>query len=125
LSVTEITWREVFRGRWKGQALAVSRILLIAAPLVLVFGALFVAADAVFERLVLDVYGLDLASIFGQLFLIVPFAWITAGLLWAALMARVPRNLEIGAPGRLSLGAVEVGIVLGLLDLLFLACVVI
>ncbi len=74
MSVTDITWREVFRGRWKGQALAVSRILLIAAPLVLVFGALFVAADAVFERLVLDVYGLDLASIFGHLFLIVLFA---------------------------------------------------
>jgi hypothetical protein len=70
LSVNDIAWREVVRGRWKGQALALSRGLLIAAPLVLVFGGLFVAADAVFERLVLDVFGLDPARISGHLFLI-------------------------------------------------------
>jgi hypothetical protein len=125
VSVTDIEWREVVRGRWKGQALAVSRGLLIAAPLVLVFGGLFVAADAVFERLVLDVFGFDLARVLDHLFLILFFAWITAGLLWAALMARVPQNLGIRRPGRLSLGVVEVGVVLGLLDLLFLAFVVV
>ncbi len=125
VSVTDIAWRDVARGRWKGQALAVSRGLLIAAPLVLVFGGLFVAADAVFERLVLDVFGFDLARVFDHMFLILLFSWITAGLLWAALMARAPRRFEIGRPGRLSLGAVEVGIVLGLLDVLFLAFVVI
>jgi hypothetical protein len=70
LSVNDIAWREVVRGRWKGQALALSRGLLIAAPLVLVFGGLVVAADAVFERLVLDVFGLDPARISGHLFLI-------------------------------------------------------
>lgn len=125
LGVTDIAWREVARGRWKGRALAVSRGLLIAAPLVLVFGALFVAADAVFERLVLDVFGFDLERVFDHLFLILLFAWITAGLLWTALMARPPRTFAIGRPGRLSLGAVEVGIVLGLLDALFLAFVVV
>ena len=124
VSVTDIAWREVVQERWKGQALAVSRGLLIAAPLLLVFGALFVAADAVFERLVLDVFGFDLERIFGHLFLILFFAWTTAGLLWAALMARLPRNLGIRRPGRLSLGVVEVGAILGLLDLLFLVFVV-
>ena len=125
VSVTDIAWSEVVRGRWKGQALAVSRGLFIAAPLLLVFGGLFVAADAVFERLVLDVFGFDLDRIFGHLFLIFIFAWTTAGLLWAALMARLPRNLGIRRPGRISLGIVEVGIVLGLLDLLFLTFVVV
>jgi hypothetical protein len=125
LSVTDIAWREVGRGRWKGRALAVSRGLLIAAPLVLVFGALFVAADAVFERLVLDVFGFDPERVFDHLFLILLFAWITAGLLWAALMARAPRTFAIGRPERLSLGAVEVGIALGLLDVLFLVFVVV
>ena len=123
--VADIAWREVVRGRWKGEALAVSRGLLIAAPLLLVFGALFVAADAVFERLVLDVFGFDLERIFAHLFLILFFAWTTAGLLWAALMARLPRNLGIRRPGRLSLGVVEVGVILGLLDLLFLVFVVV
>jgi hypothetical protein len=125
VSVLDIDWREVVRGRWKGQALAVSRGVLLAAPLLLLFGALFVAADAIFERLVRDVLGFDLDEIFQHLFLICFFAWITAGILWAGLMARTPENLEIRRPGVISLGIVEVGIVLGLLDLLFLAFVVI
>jgi hypothetical protein len=125
VSVVDIDWREVVRGRWKGQALAVSRGVLLAAPLLLLFGALFVAADAIFERLVLDVFGFDLAQVFQHLLLICFFAWVTAGLLWAGLMARVPENLVIRRPRVLSLGIVEVGIVLGLLDLLFLAFVVI
>ena len=40
-------------------------------------------------------------------------------------MARVPENLAIPRPRIVSLGIVEVGIVLGLLDLLFLTFVVI
>ena len=125
VSVVDIDWREVVRGRWKGQAMAVSRGVLLAAPLLLLFGALFVAADAIFERLVLDVFGFDLTRVFQHLLLICVFAWVTAGLLWTGLMARVPENLVIRRPRVLSLGIVEVGIVLGLLDLLFLAFVVI
>lgn len=125
VSVAEIDWGETLRGRWKGQALAVSRGVLLAAPLLVLFGALFVAADAIFERLVLDVFGFDIAEVFSHLFLICFFAWITAGLLWSALMARVPTNLALERPGLVSLGIVEVGIVLGLLDLLFLIFVAI
>jgi hypothetical protein len=125
VSVADIEWRETFRGRWKRQALAVSRGVLLAAPLLLLFGALLVAADAIFERLIIEVFGFDLAEVFSHLFLITFFAWITAGLLWAGLMARVPENFAIPRPRLLSLGIVEVGIVLGLLDLLFLTFVVI
>jgi hypothetical protein len=125
VSVADIEWREAVRGRWKGQALAVSRGVLLAAPLLLLFGALLVAADAIFERLVIDIFGFDLAEVFSHLALICFFAWITAGLLWAGLMAWVPENFTIPRPRILSLGIVEVGIVLGLLDLLFLTFVVI
>src|ERR671912_431976 len=125
VSVVDIEWREAVRGRWKGQALAVSRGVLLAAPLLLLFGTLLVAADAIFERLIIEVFGFDLAEVFSHLFLITFFAWITAGLLWAGLMARVPENLAIPRPRVLSLGIVEVGIVLGLLDLMFLTFVVI
>ncbi|MDQ3496658.1 MAG: hypothetical protein M3514_03925, partial [Actinomycetota bacterium] len=125
VSVADIEWREAIRGRWKGQALAVSRGVLLAAPLLLLFGTLLVAADAIFERLVVDIFGFDLAEVFSHLFLICFFAWITAGLLWAGLMARVLENFAIPRPRVLSLGIVEVGIVLGLLDLLFLTFVVI
>ena len=124
MSVADIEWREAVRGRWKGQALAVSRGVLLAAPLLVLFGALLVAADAIFERLIIEVFGFDLAEVFSHLFLITFFAWIT-GVLWAGLMARVPRELRDPRPRILSLGIVEVGIVLGLLDLLFLTFVVI
>jgi hypothetical protein len=125
VSVVDIDWAETMRGRWKGGALAVSRGVLLAAPLLVLFGALFVAADAVFEQLVLEVFGFDLARVFSHLFLFCFFAWITAGLLWAGLMASLPRNLAITRPRIVSLGIVEVGVVLGLLDLLFLTFVVI
>ena len=125
VSVVDIEWREAVRGRWKGQALAVSRGVLLAAPLLLLFGTLLVAADAIFERLIIEVFGFDLAEVFSHLSLITFFAWITAGVLWAGLMAPVPENIAIPRPGVLSLGIVEVGIVLGLLDLLFLTFVVI
>jgi hypothetical protein len=125
VSIVDIEWREAVRGRWKGQALAVSRGVLLAAPLLLLFGTLLVAADAIFERLVIDVFGFDLAEVFSHLFLICLFTWITTGLLWAGLMARVPENFAIPRPRVLSLGIVEVGIVLGLLDVMFLTFVVI
>ena len=76
VSVADIEWREAVRGRWKGQALAVSRGVLLAAPLLLLFGTLLVAADAIFERLVIDIFGFDLAEVFSHLFLITFFAWI-------------------------------------------------
>ena len=125
VSVVDIEWREAVRGRWKGQALAVSGGVLLAALLLLLFGTLLVAADAIFERLIIEVFGFDLAEVFSHLALICFFAWTTAGLLWAGLMARVPENLAIPRPRVLSLSIVEVGIVLGLLDLLFLTFVVI
>src|SRR5215203_3666006 len=123
VSVVDIEWREAARGRWKGQALAVSRGVLLAAPLLLLFGALLVAADAIFERLIIDIF--DLADVVSHFFLICFFAWITSGLLWAGLMARVPQDLAIPRPRVVSLGIVEVGIVLGLLDLMFLTFVLI
>jgi hypothetical protein len=125
VSVADIEWRVAVRGRWKGQALAVSRGFLLAAPLLLLFGTLLVAADAVFERLVIEVFGFDLAEVLSHLFLIIFFAWITAGVLWAGLMARVVENFAIPRPRVLSLGIVEVGMVLGLLDLMFLTFVMI
>src|SRR5215203_5730796 len=105
VSVADIEWRETFRGRWKGQALAVSRGILLAAPLLLLFGALLVSADAIFERLIIEVF--DLADVVSHFFLICFFAWITSGLLWAGLMARVPQDLAIPRPRVVSLGIVE------------------
>ncbi len=125
VAVRDIQWREVAPGRWQGPALAVTRGLLISAPVLLVFGGLFVAADAVFERLVFDFFGFDLAEALGHLALICALAWISCGALWTALLANSPAGLTIHRPPALSLGILEVGIVVGLLDLLFAAFVAI
>lgn len=120
-----VRWSEVARGRWREPALAAARGIFVAAPLLLVFGALFVAADAVFEGIVRGFFGFDLESLLGHLGLAVFFAWITSGLLWVALLAHRPESLAVPRPRIISLGVVEVGIVLGLLDALFAAFVVV
>jgi Domain of unknown function (DUF4173) len=93
--------------------------------LLLVFGGLFAAADAVFETLVVNIFGFDVAELFGHVFLTLFFAWMVAGLLWVGLLARNPERLAFPRPAALSLGIVEAGVVLGLLDFLFLAFVVV
>ena len=125
VAIRDVRWRDLARGGWRDPALAATRGVFIAAPLLLVFGALFVAADAVFEKLVVDFLGFDVAEVFGHLVLILLFTWVTAGLLWVALMARNPESLSFGRPDSLSLGIIELGIVLGLLDMLFLVFVLV
>ena len=101
-----------------GPLLAVLRGLAIAAPLLLLFGALFAAADAVFEDLVAGLFDFDLPDFAGHLLLAAFFAWVSAGLLRLALIGG-----ELPAPARpasLALGIVELGVSLGLLNCLFL-----
>lgn len=49
--IEDVKWPELARGPGRRQAAAIARGLAIAIPLLVVFGALFVAADAVFEDL--------------------------------------------------------------------------
>jgi hypothetical protein len=111
--------------RWREPVLSVTRGALLATPLLLLFGGLFVAADAVFEELVRDVFGFDVAEVAGHVLLAGLFAWTSAGILWVALLARNPASLAFRRPGVISLGILEIGVVLGLLDVLFLAFVVV
>lgn len=121
-AVRDVKWREVAPGDWQGRALAVARGLLIATPLLLVFGDLLVAADAVFEDLVLGLFVVD-SRLLGHFFLTLFVAWVSAGLLTFGLLGRGTTRLGLRRPDVLSLGIVEVGIVLGLLNVLFLAFV--
>jgi hypothetical protein len=58
---------------------AVLRGFAIALPLLLVFGGLFMAADAVFEGLVNRAINFDLEKIVSHVVLTSVFAWLTAG----------------------------------------------
>jgi hypothetical protein len=111
------------RGGWR-HASAALRGALIATPLLIVFAGLFSAADAVFASVLADVVHVDVASVTGHLLLAGFLAWITCGYLYgfataggAALLERRPRCI--------SLGITDTAVALALLNLLFLAFVVV
>src|SRR5688572_29842500 len=100
-----------------GVLLGLLRGVLLATPLLIIFGALFMAADARFIALVVKFLGFDFGTIGSHVAMIVFFAWISAGYLHGTLMEKAPqpiRDLD-----EMSIGAVEAGAVLVLLDLLF------
>ena len=122
LALKDIAWREV-RPAGFGPILAVLRGLAIAVPLLLLFGALFVAADAVFENLISDLLDLDIAELVGHVVFFALFAWVSAGLARLALVGgEFP---PVQRPPFLRLGVVELGVALGLLNALFSLFVVV
>jgi hypothetical protein len=118
---------------WR-RAAAVARGLVIATPLVAVFGALFMSADAVFADLVLNVVRFDVDLIASHLLLFCVSAWLATGYLRGFLTGTEllpPRVLwRDGAlvaltPKRPTLGITEVATVVAALDLLFLVFVIV
>jgi hypothetical protein len=147
LALYDVRWQEVPRTGWSAGVLAALRGLLIGIPLVMVFGALFMAADAVFSGLITNLFAIDIRELFAHLFWIGVWSWLTAGFLRQLLFCTIAidglggmkkSDLVPLAPdaaltpqpplpaGRIGvLGIVELGVVLGLLDVLFLAFVVV
>jgi Domain of unknown function (DUF4173) len=115
---------------WRG-ASAVARGLVIATPLVVVFGALFMSADAVFAELVANVLRVDFERIASHILLFSILAWLSTGYLRGFLTGtELPLLWRDGAllaltPKRPTLGITEVATVLAALDLLFLSFVIV
>jgi hypothetical protein len=130
LLMSDIRWRDVLGRARSDRAAAVARGLGIGIPLMLLFGGLFVAADAVFKQLLSSAIPSVDSSSFARLFAVLVWAWLAGGLLRDLLAAREERRLvradAFVARGRsLRLGAVEVNVALAILNLLFLAFVVV
>ena len=116
----EIVWRRWRWRWWSDPALATGRGLLLALPPLLLFGGLFMAADANFEKLVRQVFDFDPSDVVLHVLLMAAYAWLIGGTLHEMLIAPLRPRQWLDRPSRLSLGIVEVTVVLGLLDLLFL-----
>jgi hypothetical protein len=104
---------------------AIARGTAVALPALLIFGSLLTSADASFEFFVREVLRIDFNTIVGHLFLILFFTWTVGGFLRGRFLAQeiaFPADLR---PKGLSLGILEVGIVLGSLDVLFSAFVIV
>lgn len=159
----DIKWKTIPQRGWTKHLVAVLRGLAIAAPILLIFGALFVAADAVFQGIVEQTLQIDTDVLFTHILLIGFVSWISAGYLRASLIesfstekSATPKAQTLSVteplkdeqenateskpqeekktwdwrnfdnsimPKAFTLGAIEISIVLGLVNLLFLSFV--
>jgi hypothetical protein len=125
LAAEDIAWREIPRGRWSRNAAAVGRGLIIAVPLLLLFGGLLAQADAVFERFLTKPFRVDAEGLASHIAITVVATWAVAGF-FRGMLLRSEGEPTLEAAGRpIQLGTVEMVTVLGSLNLLFLAFVVV
>ncbi len=174
LFLDDIKWQTIPQTGWSKHLIAVLRGLAIAAPILLVFGGLFVAADAVFQGIVEKTFNIRPEILFGHIALTGFLSWIIAGYLRGSLIgsfsndaaetalenedALKPPTLSITEevkddakmkaktearppdakkswdwrnpdnsllPNAFTLGAIEISVVLGLINLLFLSFVIV
>ncbi|HEX7239782.1 MAG TPA: DUF4153 domain-containing protein, partial [Longimicrobiaceae bacterium] len=121
--VGEVEWRTVAPAGRSARAMAVARGLLLAAPLLVVFGALFASADRVFAQGLQSLFRWDPEDVVAAGFRTLFWGWVAAGVAWAALHApagKPARGVPVPLP---KLGITEVATALALLDALFLAFV--
>ncbi len=94
LLASDINWGEFPMTGWRKHAVAVFRSVLIATPLILIFGALFMAADAVYDGWVRRMLNVDFETIFSHGALFMVFAWLTAGYFRGAIFASAGAAVE-------------------------------
>jgi uncharacterized protein DUF4153 len=118
----DIDWRELPREGRMRQLRGVLAGIVIAAPLLAIFAALFASADLVFANVLKNLFAFDAASIVTHTFFICFWGALTAGLLrWALIAHPVPRPRMDYLPPHVTPFAVA----LGLLNALFLLFVVV
>lgn len=81
LVFNDIEWSTIERTGWAKHAFSVFRGVAIATPILLIFGGLFVAADAVYEGWAQRVFNIEPAVLFTHVLLTSIFAWFSAGYL--------------------------------------------
>lgn len=121
LALRDIQWNEIPVGGRLRHAPAVVLGLLIAFPLLLVFGGLFASADATFASVVTEIIDINFERLASHLVLFGVFTTLAGGYLWTALTPTATTATQaLRLPERGALGIIPVGTALGLLNLLFL-----
>ncbi len=125
LLIGDLPWRRIAGKAVSQRTLAISLGALLSLPLLVVFGALFMSADAVFNALIKDIFDIDFARLLGHVFLIGFFAWIVCGYLRGMLLGKEREWVPRPRAQIFALGITEVGVALGLVNVLFLIFVVV
>ncbi|MFN3648133.1 MAG: DUF4153 domain-containing protein [Armatimonadota bacterium] len=120
----DVEWQQLSRPEWGSHLGAAARGLVLAVPFLIVFAALFASADPVFASMATGLLRIDLGPALAHLGITLAAAWGIAGLLHRMLAhAEEPEPASSPFPG--VIGMVEIGVAVGLLNLLFLAFVLI
>ena len=125
LFVRESWWTAQAAEGWGRQARAVSIGALVATPWLIVFGALFASADAVFRNLVGRLIGFDFSLLMSHLIPTVFCAWGVAGALISLKWNDARQGPARQSGAFAALGPLEIGVALGLLNALFLGFILI
>lgn len=136
LLFNDIAWRLIPQGGHGKNLTSIFRGLLLATPLLVIFGALFVNADARFEKLLGQMFNFNAETIVQQSFVGFGIAWFAAGLLRRIYIGNYQAAPPIqsstpspsspsshplpSSPSSPRLGLPEIAIVLGSLNALFL-----
>jgi hypothetical protein len=112
-------WKVVSQGERSKSFAATARGLLIAVPIVMLFGGLFVNADQGFERLVRNAFTFDPVVIWSNIFVTVACAWGVGGLFGRLFLRPEPPPVEGPPKPEPRPAAIEAGVVLISLIVLF------
>jgi len=118
-----LDWRLIAARERSAHFAALGRGLAIAAVPVLVFGALFASADIFFRDLLRDALVLSPEQALEHLMLWTLLAWLAGSYLWGALLAEREPVPEAPRIGWLRFEFIEVSVVFGLIEALFLSFV--
>jgi hypothetical protein len=91
----DIDWKEMPGNKISKNVFSVLRGLAIAAPLLLIFGGLFMAADAAFEGMINRAFNFNIDTVISHIVITSVFAWLTAGYFRGSLMPFAP---SVGSP---------------------------
>jgi hypothetical protein len=80
----DIDWKSMPGGALSKTMFSILRGLAVALPLLLIFGGLFMAADAAYEGMIKSAFNFDIDEVVSHVLLTSVFAWLTAGYLRGA-----------------------------------------
>ena len=123
----DVSWKEVgVHGGGRG-ALGALRGVLLALPLLFIFGGLFAAADPAYAQLLHQVFRVDVNEGFTSVLFTLACAWAVAGFLRRFMVGGISAAFgpSVAWSSPFKLGGMELGVSLGLLNALFLSFVLV
>ncbi len=125
----EIGWKDMLSESTRTCVKQVARGLLFAIPLICVFGGLFASADAAFEGIIRKSLQIDSGQFFQHASLVSMSMFCASGFFRCMSIGQISKYLaqddKEPQPKAIALGQVEVGVILALLNLLFLSFVLV